>query len=57
MSQVLRPPNSFENAVTTYLWLRYPDRYYIYKFGEVKKAADELGAIAEAHFAKEAKTA
>ena len=33
-----------ENAVTTYLWLRYPDRYYIYKFGEVKKAAEELGA-------------
>lgn len=33
-----------ENAVTTYLWLRYPDRYYIYKLGEVKKAADELDA-------------
>lgn len=30
----------YENAITTYLWLRYPDRYYIYKFGEVKKAAD-----------------
>lgn len=26
-----------ENAITTYLWLRYPDRYYIYKFGEVRK--------------------
>lgn len=34
----------YENAITTYLWLRYPDRYYIYKFGEVKKAADELDA-------------
>lgn len=33
-----------ENAVTTYLWLRYPDKYYIYKYGEVKKVADELGS-------------
>ena len=33
-----------ENAITTYLWLRYPDRYYIYKFGEVKNAAVELEA-------------
>lgn len=31
-----------ENAVTTYLWLRYPDKYYIYKFSEVKKVAQEL---------------
>ena len=21
----------YENAITTYLWLRYPDKYYIYK--------------------------
>lgn len=35
-----------ENAVSTYLWLRYPDKYYIYKFGEVKKVADELGCDA-----------
>lgn len=34
----------YENAITTYLWLRYPDRYYIYKLGEVKKAAAELEA-------------
>ena len=33
----------YENAVSVYLWLRYPDKYYIYKFGEVKKVADELG--------------
>lgn len=26
----------YENAIMTYLWLRYPDKYYIYKFGEVK---------------------
>lgn len=31
-----------ENAITTYLWLRYPDKYYIYKFGEVKAASDSL---------------
>lgn len=34
----------YENAVSTYLWLRYPDKYYIYKYGEVKTAADELGS-------------
>lgn len=33
----------YENAISVYLWLRYPDKYYIYKFGEVKKVADELG--------------
>ncbi len=33
-----------ENAITVYLWLRYPDKYYIYKFGEVKNAANELEA-------------
>lgn len=32
----------YENAITTYLWLRYPDKYYIYKFGEVKAASDVL---------------
>ena len=31
-----------ENAISVYLWLRYPDKYYIYKYGEVKKAAEEL---------------
>lgn len=34
----------YENAISTYLWLRFPDKYYIYKFGEVKKVASELGA-------------
>ncbi|HIR34682.1 MAG TPA: EVE domain-containing protein [Candidatus Faecimorpha stercoravium] len=33
-----------ENAISTYLWLRYPDKYYIYKFNEVKAAASELEA-------------
>lgn len=32
----------YENAVSTYLWLRYPDKYYIYKYSEVKAVADEL---------------
>ena len=32
----------YENAISIYLWLRYPDKYYIYKFSEVKKVADEL---------------
>lgn len=34
----------YENAVSTYLWLRYPDKYYIYKFGEIKAVAEELGS-------------
>ena len=34
----------YENAISTYLWLRYPDKYYIYKFGEVKTVGSELGA-------------
>ena len=25
-----------ENAITTYLWLRYPDKYYIYKLSEIR---------------------
>lgn len=32
----------YENAIMTYLWLRYPDKYYIYKFGEVKAVSLEL---------------
>lgn len=34
----------YENAVSTYLWLRYPDKYYIYKYSEIKTVADELGS-------------
>ena len=34
----------YENAITTYLWLRFPDKYYIYKFGDVKNAANELAS-------------
>lgn len=32
----------YENAIMAYLWLRYPDKYYIYKFGEVKAVSLEL---------------
>ena len=28
-----------ENAITTYLWLRYPDKYYIFKYNEAKNTA------------------
>lgn len=31
------------NAVSTYLWLRYPEKYYIYKYGEYKQVAEKLG--------------
>lgn len=31
-----------ENAITIYLWLRYPDKYYIYKFSEVVAVSNEL---------------
>lgn len=34
----------YENAVSIYLWLRYPDKYYIYKFGEVKAVAQTLNS-------------
>lgn len=33
-----------ENTISTYLWLRYPDKYYIYKLGEVREAAKHLGS-------------
>ena len=36
-----------ENAISVYLWLRFPDKYYIYKYGEVKKAAEELQTVIE----------
>lgn len=32
----------YENAISTYLWLRYPDKYYIYKLKEVKAVSSEL---------------
>ena len=33
-----------ENAITTYLWLRYPDKYYIFKYSEIKTVAAALGS-------------
>lgn len=31
-----------ENAITTYLWLRYPDQYYIYRFSICRAVSLEL---------------
>ncbi len=31
------------NAISTYLWLRYPDKYYIYKYSEYLKVSAKLG--------------
>lgn len=31
-----------ENAICTYLWLRYPDKYYIYKLSEIKAVSSKL---------------
>ena len=31
------------NAITTYLWLRFPDKYYIYKPSVAKRLFEELG--------------
>lgn len=33
-----------ENSISTYLWLRYPDKYYFYKYKEVKNAAKSLNS-------------
>lgn len=30
------------NSVSTYLWLRYPDKYYIYKYSEYRSVAQKL---------------
>jgi 5-methylcytosine-specific restriction protein B len=30
------------NAISTYLWLRYPDKYYIYKYSEARAVAKEI---------------
>lgn len=32
------------NAISTYLWLRYPDKYYIYKYELFRAAAKELSS-------------
>jgi MoxR-like ATPase len=32
------------NAISTYLWLRYPDKYYIYKYSEVRSFANEINS-------------
>ena len=31
-----------ENAIFAYLWLRYPDKYYLYKLNEIKAISNKL---------------
>lgn len=31
-----------ENSISVYLWLRFPNKYYVYKFGETKNLVAEL---------------
>lgn len=31
-----------ENSISVYLWLRYPDKYYIFKYGEIKEVSKTL---------------
>ena len=31
-----------DNSITTYLWLRYPEKYYIYKYSEIKSVVAKL---------------
>ncbi len=38
------------NAITVYLWLRFPDKYFIYRYTDAQKTAEELGS--EANFSK-----
>lgn len=33
-----------ESAITVYLWLRYPDKYCVYKFGEARVLSQMLGS-------------
>lgn len=33
-----------ENAISTYLWLRYPDTHYVYKWSVVREVARQLGS-------------
>ena len=33
-----------ENTIFTYLWLKYPDKYYIYKITVLKSVAEKLGS-------------
>ena len=43
-----------ENAITTYLWLRYPDKYYIFKFNEAKDVSKMIKSnysFVKGHFA------
>ncbi|HAG13090.1 MAG TPA: restriction endonuclease [Ruminococcus sp.] len=34
----------YENAICTYLWLRYPDKYYIYRYSILQKVSEILAS-------------
>lgn len=34
----------YENSISIYLWLRYPDKYYIYKYSEIKAVSEKLNS-------------
>jgi len=34
----------YESTISTYLWLRFPEKYYIYKYSEVKEVAKFLNS-------------
>ena len=36
-----------ERAISTYLWLKYPDKYYIYKFSDLKAITKNLHSDCE----------
>ena len=38
------------NSISTYLWLRYPEKYYIYKYSEAKCVAKNLETSIEIKF-------
>ena len=40
----MKNPYQNPNSISTYLWLRYPDMYYIYKYSIAKLIAEKLGA-------------
>ena len=41
-SQSSQSENAILSAITTYLWLRYPDKYYSFKYNEAKIVSTEL---------------
>lgn len=49
LSEYKPDKNSYQttNAISTYLWLRYPDKYIIYKYSEIDNVSKVLNALYE----------